>query len=107
MLNASWKLSELAPDEAALSVTASISETLLAAIATSPPTLRLLLSTYALAELSIRFVVTTPVAASDVPWPVKELPPEEDAVLSALARMTACSTAAMSTLAAVTVALST
>ena len=54
----------------------------------------------------MRFVVTTPVAASDVPWPVNELPPEEDAVLSALARMTACSTALTNTLAAVTVALS-
>ena len=45
VLNASWKATLVAPDEDALSVVASISETLLAAIATSPPTVRLLFST--------------------------------------------------------------
>ncbi len=52
--------------------------------------------------LSSRFVVMAPVPAMESPCPVKLLPPEEDAVTSAVARMTACSTATMLTSVALT-----
>ena len=61
--------------------------------------------TYAFALLRTRFVVITPESASDVPWPVIELPPDESDVLSADERITACSFAVTLTFAAVTVAL--
>src|SRR6266511_3379969 len=99
VLKASWIPTEVAPDIEALFVVASICERLSAVTTTSPPSavVTKLSSTYAVASLSTRFVVMTPFAASDFPWPVIELPPDEEAVESAWARIKADSTASSPT----------
>ena len=74
-------------------VVASISATSSALTSTSPLTVNTLRSTIADAPPRTRLVAMTPPAASDVPCPVKLLPPDEVAVTSASARITACSMA--------------
>ena len=57
-------------------------------------------STKPCTELSTRFVAMTAAIASDVPWPVNVLPPEDCALESAVERMTAAPVAATVRLAA-------
>ena len=102
VLNASTRPNAFAPDSAAERVVASISATVSAWMSTSPSMSRTLEVTSATAEPRTRLVAMMPLTASEVPWPLNELPPEELAVTSASARTTACSSASTVSASAVT-----
>jgi len=93
-LKASVTPTDVAPEAAATSVVASRCERFSAATVRSPAVVVTSLSTMkASALLSTRLVASAPVPAMESPWPSHELPPEDVAVASACARITACSTA--------------
>ena len=105
VLKASSTPTDFAPEVSALSVCAVIAEALAAVTATSPVAVSPAWSTSAAAPLRTRLVAIAPPAASEVPWPVNVLPPDEEPVTSVSASTVAASVALTVTDAAVTLRL--